>query len=857
MANYNVDIQLQVQGLKKIDDLNKRIDRLNKETNNLQNKLTKGNPFNAAGVSINKYNAGLKDGISKTQQLAAANQKAANRQIKNLENLIKLRKELNRVQEADQLFRERRGGPSSPVGGRVNIPGSPAARRAGRARAGRGFQNAALGVGFPLLFGGGAGSIAGGLLGSTRGFGGQILGSAIGQQVDQAVAAIVKLGQALNPLTGDIDAVAKAAGLAGTSFASLLKEYEKQEGTQAALREATEALSQQIGQDGVEALQQFGSETQELANEFSRALTGMAASIADFITKTGFVKGITGAVSYGNRLQSGLKNARNDEQLAGLIEQRNKFNRGILFGGDSAKVFEAEQAIVARQKELEIAQKIEQTQRMTAAIEAEKNNELDKNLTLAKNNLIIAQGNNNLLDESVVAAIRANQAEEVRLALIEAQGDARARDIALLQGAIARVKLDAAIKEARDALNKKLTRGTGGGFNKEEAIQKALSAEKVKQFDLDLRLASIGKDRLIVVQDQLAAIDIQTALREKQIMISTEDERLQQAKLVTLSLQRDIQREQLKLEEQKIIKQRQLQDLQQSREQRRSLRGISTDITRRTADAGRLTTGNSFEDAQLELRISQVRRQEDAITRLTDALQDQRDIRSKLTKDQTQEIKTTDQEIINLEERIELTKQLLPQLDAAEQAQLKFNQALEAAKPFADAFTSGLLDGMVAVVDGTKTAEQAFADFLNSIAKMLMQTAQQMIAQYIAISIARTFAGIGGGGQAGSDISAITKYSGIGANTFVPARPKALGGSVSGNRPYLVGERGPELFVPGAQGNIVPNNAMGGVNVGTINISVENTGEQLSPQAQKQLAGQVRGIVLGTLASERRSGGML
>ena len=30
------------------------------------------------------------------------------------------------------------------------------------------------------------------------------------------------------------------------------------------------------------------------------------------------------------------------------------------------------------------------------------------------------------------------------------------------------------------------------------------------------------------------------------------------------------------------------------------------------------------------------------------------------------------------------------------------------------------------------------------------------------------------------------------------------------NRPYMVGERGPELFVPGAQGNIVPNHAMGG-----------------------------------------------
>jgi hypothetical protein len=34
--------------------------------------------------------------------------------------------------------------------------------------------------------------------------------------------------------------------------------------------------------------------------------------------------------------------------------------------------------------------------------------------------------------------------------------------------------------------------------------------------------------------------------------------------------------------------------------------------------------------------------------------------------------------------------------------------------------------------------------------------------------------------------------------------------------PYLVGERGPELFVPGASGQIIPNGAAGS----TINVTV-------------------------------------
>jgi hypothetical protein len=46
---------------------------------------------------------------------------------------------------------------------------------------------------------------------------------------------------------------------------------------------------------------------------------------------------------------------------------------------------------------------------------------------------------------------------------------------------------------------------------------------------------------------------------------------------------------------------------------------------------------------------------------------------------------------------------------------------------------------------------------------------------------------------------------------------RANGGSVSAGTPYVVGERGAELFVPSSSGTIVPNGAMGG---STINITV-------------------------------------
>ena len=39
---------------------------------------------------------------------------------------------------------------------------------------------------------------------------------------------------------------------------------------------------------------------------------------------------------------------------------------------------------------------------------------------------------------------------------------------------------------------------------------------------------------------------------------------------------------------------------------------------------------------------------------------------------------------------------------------------------------------------------------------------------------------------------------------------RALGGPVGAGRPYMVGERGPELFVPSRSGRIEPNGSSGG-----------------------------------------------
>jgi hypothetical protein len=52
------------------------------------------------------------------------------------------------------------------------------------------------------------------------------------------------------------------------------------------------------------------------------------------------------------------------------------------------------------------------------------------------------------------------------------------------------------------------------------------------------------------------------------------------------------------------------------------------------------------------------------------------------------------------------------------------------------------------------------------------------------------------------------------------SKKRAVGGPVSAMDSYMVGERGPELFTPGAGGFITPNNRLGGSSGPTYNITV-------------------------------------
>ncbi|QUT06300.1 tail tape measure protein [Sphingobium phenoxybenzoativorans] len=104
---------------------------------------------------------------------------------------------------------------------------------------------------------------------------------------------------------------------------------------------------------------------------------------------------------------------------------------------------------------------------------------------------------------------------------------------------------------------------------------------------------------------------------------------------------------------------------------------------------------------------------------------------------------------------------------------------------------------------------------------------------------------LGGGGGAGGGAGLL----GIGASLIgsalgLPGR--ATGGPVSPGRGYLVGERGPELFVPTSSGRVVPSSGGGARDV-RVTVNVNAAGGE-APQALARSARQVARAVRGALS---------
>ena len=148
----------------------------------------------------------------------------------------------------------------------------------------------------------------------------------------------------------------------------------------------------------------------------------------------------------------------------------------------------------------------------------------------------------------------------------------------------------------------------------------------------------------------------------------------------------------------------------------------------------------------------------------------------------------------------------------------------------------GLEDSFANIVTGTSSVKDAFRNMANSIVADLARIAARK-------AIGGIVGGLGGGGGLGGIVSGL--FGG-----------KAIGGSVQRGQPYMVGERGAEMFVPNQAGSIVPNNQLGGGAV-TVNQTVNLTtgvAQTVRTEVMNMLP-QIQQAAVSAVLDARRRGG--
>ena len=579
-----------------------------------------------------------------------------------------------------------------------------------KGRFGTAAQSAALGGGFPLLFGGpsisaagGAlGGFAGGLAGPGAGFALGIVGSAIGGGIDEIIANAQEAGKALNSTGGALDLMREKSLFSSKAVeeqAAVLEEQGKVAELSSLL---TQELVDKIGNKGVEALQGLGKETDEttrLWNELTLQLQVLIAGpLKNFLA---LVNNVLGNVTRAGRVEAFLKDTGARES-----EARQRFDeltgRNLGTGRSGAK----------KRQEAKAAGTIISDEAALAQIKKE-------------------------FPVAATANIPITLEDQRRFAVKGKGVDRAAREEARLQERLAKLRLEreeiARITEFKDRIAAA------------EAVQDQLTARRIQGEQSVYEVQQAGLKALVGVTDQreIQEIKLLTAAR------------------VTATI-RDTERETLKI-------QRERDELFKNTMENLKLQlDIETATTREEAEQLRITQEMKALEGK-GLSQDQMGR----IRSAKEALSESREPLNKFINDSTKALNDVQQVGVTV------------------------------AQGIGGAFATAMTTGVQELVRGTKSAEEVFADFLNNVANILMQVAQQMIATYIAIGIARAFAGMGtsGGDPNSAAVGEVLQGGGFttgnlaDAAASTPLKLNAAGSYVSGPTATLVGEGGESEYI--------------------------------------------------------------
>ena len=199
-----------------------------------------------------------------------------------------------------------------------------------------------------------------------------------------------------------------------------------------------------------------------------------------------------------------------------------------------------------------------------------------------------------------------------------------------------------------------------------------------------------------------------------------------------------------------------------------------------------------------------------------------------------------------LDKSVEILNEAITETDQLKEKFMEIGQGIE------DGIVSSLTDAVM----GTKTLAQAAIGVLNDLKRKLVEVAIQRAVSGIGRDIGGFLGGLfTRGGVSSGGLDSIPFISSLGGAGF------ANGGRPPVGKVSVVGERGPELFVPSTAGTIIPNNAIGGGgttnNMITVNVDASGSSVQGNGSEADQLGGLIASVVQATIIDESRAGGLL
>ena len=873
MAKYTADIEIAVRGGRQIDGLIKGVNRLNNSINvvNKNAKLLEGRGFNVASMenysrAVNKATSALNRAAAGTQQETLA-VKALVTAIE-LENNARARRERLIAQEvanrrrvqatADAGFgiqgpqaapiRPGRG-PASPIGGTVNMPGSPAALRGaagggGRlaSRLGGAVSGAAIGGAFPLLFGqsggaaaGGAiGGLAGGLLGPGGSFAGSLVGTILGD--------IAAKGNVVKQLGQDIGFSAEQTKILEQSFKQAGREFDKFEASVQAIRGVGLAVEDQASaiQAASQLTETYGGKIDKITNAFAAALSSGKVTQATLnqLTQQGIPIQEKLAATYGVSRSELLAMAKDGE-----ISVQKLADAFIQLANEAAAA-PAKLPTAYDQAFKQIQQAVNDlVNRVTGAFKLQTDG-----MATSFDNAVSRIGNaiSQLIKEftplietaASIAAAFINVGTYAASALLSIPG--------YVSNVINAVSLMIPGLSSVLFILQGMQNITGGGKKAGTAADYGRYAPGFMQQALPKPISNI------TVPSQLPGKADKSSDKAR-----NEAERAAE-RIAKSGRDLDAAKEAFKIEQRLITARKEentaLELTRQAQLDLLEIRSKGNDIL-----------ANKELPAQAKVNeLEKLRFQAKSVSlNLQLKLVDAEEKANKLMQDKIKKFMGSDDPLGQAQAEVNLLAAKLQGKEREYTLQLAIDDLIRQGVSAEDARnTVEVADELNQKLERQLSLQRQIQDTINQVGQTTGDVFQQLIfsTDSWADSLTNALNALANIlFQAGLGLLAGDDGKGFFSFLTGSIKKRAAGGPVTSGSPYIVGERGPELFVPGRSGTIIPNNAMGGsqVNVDSINITVENTGDQLSPAAQKQIAGQVRGIVLATLVDQRRGGGVL